>query len=224
VTCFLATYRPITLNAAGRAAVQESGLPPYIDGSCRREPDLESAFPSVTATCRAGNFAPRLHVDDRVCFITVKGWYAGESDASWRLVAMLRVAYRFASHAEAAAWYAAQGLPLPSNCLVPGNPPKAFELTNRMPPNTVKNRIIGQPNRVRAVRLWNATYRGRVARWPMFLVTIPEYLNITDPPRITRDDFLAVFGKVPSTLTPPEISCDALDHFVTRILGGAAPP
>jgi hypothetical protein len=70
--CFLATFHPLIRTSRGRKAVQEYRLPPFIDGSCRREPDFESPFPSITAICRAGNFAPRLRVDDQVVYLTVK--------------------------------------------------------------------------------------------------------------------------------------------------------
>ncbi len=44
---FLATYRPTAKTGSGRYAVQCYSLPPFVDGSCRREPDFESRFPSV---------------------------------------------------------------------------------------------------------------------------------------------------------------------------------
>jgi hypothetical protein len=83
--CFLATYRPLVRSLAGRQAIQEYSLPPFIDGSCRREPDFESPFPSITATCRGGNFAPRLREGDRVAYLTVRGRYHGdrESGGGW---------------------------------------------------------------------------------------------------------------------------------------------
>ena len=88
--CFLATYRPLIQSASGRAAVRKHALSPFIDGSCRREPDFESAFPSITAMCRAGNFAPRLQIGDRIAYLTVKGKYLGHHEPGWRLVAVLR--------------------------------------------------------------------------------------------------------------------------------------
>jgi hypothetical protein len=217
MTCFVATYRPLVLNRAGRQAVRDHGLPRYIDGSCRREPDFQSPWPSITATCRAGNFAPRLQVGDRVMYLTVKGRYEGEGSPSWRLVALLHVIHRFATHAAAADWYRASGLPLPSNCIVPENPPRPFELTNRMPPASVRGRVGAQRDPRRAVRLWNATYRGRVARWPVFLVTAAEYLELDRPPLVTVDDLMAAFGSVPSTLTPPAIDCRGLDRLVEAV-------
>ncbi len=138
--CFLATYRPLVRTASGRQAIQEHDLLPFIDGSCRREPDFESPFPSITATCRGRNFAPRLRIGDRVAYLTVRGRYLCDRQSGWRLVAVLRVVQRFASHTEAAAWYQRQGRPLPSNCIVEGNPPKPLELTNGDPPKEVKER------------------------------------------------------------------------------------
>ena len=114
--CFLATYRPLIQTAAGRLVVLQFGLPSFIDGSCRREPDLESRFSSVSATCLAANFAPRLQVGDRVTYLTVKGKYSGDLEPGWRLVAVLRIRRCFPSHEDAADWYLQHGLLIPSNC------------------------------------------------------------------------------------------------------------
>ena len=120
--CYLATFRPLILNAGGRAAAQQYGLPLFIDGPCRREPNFESAFPSITATCCSGNFARRLGVGDRVVYLTVKAKYEGESTPGWRLIAVLCVSHRFSDHGEAARWYSHKRCSLPNNCLVPDNP------------------------------------------------------------------------------------------------------
>jgi hypothetical protein len=193
-------------------------LPPFIDGSCRREPDFESAFPSITATCRGGHFAPRLSVGDRIAYLTVKGRYFGATAPSWRLVAVLRAIERFESHETAAAWYTGRGLPLPSNCLVEGNPPKPFDATNGNPPADVKARILGEADHQRAVRLWDAGYRQRVARWPVLIVTEAEFLELRNPPDVTSGDLCAVFGNVPGTLNPPAVACSALDSLLQRAI------
>src|SRR5262245_28127631 len=101
--CFLATFRPLIQTSDGRYAAKSNGLAPFIDGSCRREPDFESPFPSITATCRSGKFAPRLQVADRVAYLTVKGKYFNDRQPGWRLVAVLRVIERFETHTAAAA-------------------------------------------------------------------------------------------------------------------------
>jgi len=160
--CYLATYHPLTKRRSGREAVVRHALPGFIDGSCRREPDFESAFPSITATCRGANFAPRLHVGDRVAYLTVRGKYPGDTMPGWRLVAVLRVVERFESHEAAAEWYQTRGLALPSNCMVPGNPPKPFHLTNGNPPDEVKSRVAVEAHPEAAVRLWDKIYEGRI--------------------------------------------------------------
>lgn len=212
--CFLTTYRPLVQSSAGREAVRRHALSPFIDGSCRREPDFESAFPSITATCRAGKFAPRLQISDRIAYLTVKGSYVGAHERGWRLVAVLRVIQRFLSHNEAASWYARQGQPLPSNCLVDGNPPKPFEFTNRNPPAEVKKRVAAERDFVGATRLWDATYRRRVANWPVFLATEAEFIELNDPPLLLPSHMVAIFGGIPSTLNPPEIAGEQVRRLV----------
>ena len=119
---YLVTYRPLLQTRLGRQAVKEHGLPRFIDGSCRREPDFESAYPSITALCRGSRFAPRLHPGDHVIYITTKGSYLGRRERHWRLTSVLQVLHRFASHEQAASWYRERNLALPSNCMVAGNP------------------------------------------------------------------------------------------------------
>src|SRR5262249_20583849 len=125
---FLCSFHPICGTAAGRAAVKNYNLPPFIDGSCRREPDFQSSAPSISALCRAGKFAPRLRTDDRVAYVTRKASYGGQF--GWAFVAVLTVVERFEAHGSAAAWYQAKKYSVPSNCIVPGNPPQPYELTN----------------------------------------------------------------------------------------------
>jgi len=210
--CFLATYRPLVRSLAGRQAIQQHSLSPFIDGSCRREPDFESAFPSITATCRGGNFAPRLQERDRVAYLTVRGRYGGETNRDWRLVAVLRVLHRFESHADAALWYRGQGQPLPSNCFVDGNPPMPFDLTNGDPPQEVRER--GERDPVRIIRLWDATYRSRIGKWPVFLATEVEFLELNNPPQVTEPQLRRIFGRIPPTLNPPEITQQQLESLV----------
>jgi hypothetical protein len=52
------------------APLSTANYPPFIDASCRREPDLESRYPSITALCREGHFAPHLHEGDVVAYMT----------------------------------------------------------------------------------------------------------------------------------------------------------
>ncbi len=54
-------------------AISDYNFPPFIAGSCRREPDFENDFPSITSLCRQEKFAPLLFPNDVVVYITVKG-------------------------------------------------------------------------------------------------------------------------------------------------------
>jgi hypothetical protein len=123
--------------------------------------------------------------------LTVKGRYLEDTEAGWRLVAVLRVA-RFESHAEAADWYREQGQPLPSDCFVVGNPPKSLELTNGDPPKEVKRR--GESDPVRVIRLWDATYNRRITKWPVFLATRTDFLELNDPPQLNEQHLRRIFG------------------------------
>src|ERR1700683_5560370 len=109
---FLVSYTPLVATPHGRNAAAQFRLPPFIDGSIRREPDLEIDWPSISCLCRAGKFAPRLRVGDWVCYMTKK------QGNMRRLAAVLCVAHVFDSHAQAANWYNNHSLKLPSNCMV----------------------------------------------------------------------------------------------------------
>jgi len=159
---FLATYRPIISTAHGRAAAQTFDLAPFVDSSCRREPDLESSpYPAISALCRGKLFAPRLGVGDNVVYLTKKGRYGTVPSRHWRLVAVLRVLRRFETHHAAASWYRAQGLTPPSNCIVDGNPPVPLERTGGPRP---RNRFGDPADPVGVVNRWNAAYRKRARR------------------------------------------------------------
>jgi hypothetical protein len=125
---YLAKYIPLVSTAAGRKAVDRYRLPPFIDGSCRREPDLQSRYPSITSLCREKFFAPNLQVGDTVVYMTVNRRF-GTSGKQRRLVAILKAIKRLGSHDAAAEWYRRRSLPVPSNCMVVGNRPEPLRRT-----------------------------------------------------------------------------------------------
>src|SRR2546423_15125523 len=77
VNYYINTYHPLCENSSGKAAARRFDHPPFVDASCRREPDFESLRPSITALCRGEKFAPRLKVGDVVIYLTVRGRYPG---------------------------------------------------------------------------------------------------------------------------------------------------
>jgi hypothetical protein len=201
---FLASFHPLIRTSAGRRAAERHGIPPFVDGSCRREPDFESAAPAITAICRGRNFAPRLKAGDRIAYITVKGRYLEDVTRGWRLVALLKVVERFESHEEAASWYTAHGLALPNNCLVPGNNPLPFASTHQQPRPQIRARAEGDPERI--IRLWDAGYKQRVAAWPVLFACKAKFLDLKLPPQLQERDMLRIFGREPPTRTPPTIT------------------
>jgi len=200
---YLNTYRPLICRRAGRIAARKYGLAPFIDSSCRREPDFQSKFPSISALCRFDKFAPRLREDDIVVYLTVKKKYLDVSEAHWRLTAILQVLKRFASHKDAAAWYREQGLCLPSNCMVAGNPPIPLDQTSATH---------------ESVEEWDRGYRFRAIKCPVFLACNAVHLELYNPPIVTKKIMLEVFGRFPATQNPPSIAghqCNQLRNLVS---------
>ncbi|HEX2062061.1 MAG TPA: hypothetical protein VHK90_15065 [Thermoanaerobaculia bacterium] len=210
---FLTTYRPICRTRAGRAAAARFGFPSYVDGSCRREPDFESDFPSITALCRASKFAPRLREGDRIAYVTKRGAY-DDLPAHWRLVALLRVVARCESHDAAAAWYAEKGLPLPRNIMVRGNPPLTLLQTDGVIPTDLRGM---SPDAI--IRHWDARYRKRARTWPMVLICEAEYRELHHPPIVEISDWMNWTGAIPMTRNPPEISSELWERLLQRAMG-----
>jgi len=197
---YLNSYRPLIRNRFGRQACRKFGHPPFVDASCRREPDFESAFPSITAICRVKQFAPRLEVGDSVIYVTTKG---SAATGLRHVVAALQVIARFDSHRAAAEWYKSMALPVPSNCLVPGNPPLDIDHTDG-----------GKPP-ASDLRRWDLTYQLRTRRCGTFLVCKPLKIELHKPPTITEQELKSIFGKVPATRTPPAIKRAEFDELAT---------
>jgi len=199
---FLATYRPICRTAHGRSAVREFGIHPYVDGSCRREPDFESEYPTITALCRAGGFAPRLRPGHRIAFMTKKGVY-GPGESHWRITSLLLVKRRFESHADAATWYVAAGHRVPRNLIVAGNPPLPLDHTDGEYPRELRNRGLDAAG---IVRVWDSSYAKRSREFGVVLSCEALIRDLANPPRIYASDWEDWCGRVPGTQNPPEIA------------------
>jgi hypothetical protein len=159
--CWVNTYHPLADTPDGPWASKEPTLPRFADASCRREPDLEAEYPTITGLCRP--FALRKFIkDDLIAYFTVKRHYFGEP-SHWRLTAVLRVLEPFKSHAGAGDWYRGRSLPLPRNLMLPGNSPLPLSETEgfyRLPDGTqVFPR--GPDDDERIVREWDAIYARR---------------------------------------------------------------
>jgi hypothetical protein len=190
--CYINEFRPLAETLPGRSAIAQGNLPPFIDASCRREPDLLSQYPSITALCREGHFAPHLREFDVVAYLTRDFAYPTNSQSTRRLVAVLRIHKTWLpaegkgwpkAHQEASEWYRQRGLPLPSNCMVRGSKPLPLELTDRYKSN---------------LRDWEAHYWRVARKHGVFHACEPIFRNVVDPPRLQTRQLQEWFGTIPS--------------------------
>jgi hypothetical protein len=193
---YLNSYAPLAASKAGREASVESHIPPFVDGSIRREPDLEHEFPAISCLCRTDKFAPRLAVGDSVAYMLRKGKY-GTGRAQRRLTALLRVIAIRPSHTEGSKWYIERGLSLPNNCMVHGNAAKPFEHSHRIV------RTSYTLDASQSYKDWDIGYRARAMKFGTFVICQSLYCDLTwNAPEILDTHLIRAFGKVPGTRNP----------------------
>ena len=221
---YLVTYRPICYSDKGLTAIETHGISKYVDFSCRREPDLEHEYPSITALCRASVFAPRLRIGDGIAYITKMGSYEGEEKRHHRLTAILEVIHRFGSHDEAGRWYRAQeGFKrLPSNCMVPDNPPLPLDHTGGISRASLKRLVKGNSPE-ETIRIWDSGYKTRAREHGVFLVCKTICINLTCPPPVFKEDWKEWCGQVPGTQNPPELENGLWEKVLSRAEGRDTP-
>lgn len=199
---FLNSYRPICLSKQGKSAIINYNLPKYIDGSVRREPDFESDYVGISATCRGKKFAPRLHENDIIVYITKKERYNKTLTKShWMLTSILEVIHRFETHQEAANWYMQNNFKIPSNCMI-GQPYIPFEQTAMSKADAI---------------FAESVYKDRVKKNPNYLICKPIYKELNNPIVITEEMMKSIFGKPRGTETPPTITLENLNDILTLI-------
>lgn len=210
----LNSFHPLCETGIGRRAIQAGNFPPFIDASCRREPDLEHDRPSITCLCRQEGFAPHLQPNDIVVYITVKGkWF--EDYEHYRIIAILEVIEHKDSHLAGASWYRSRSYKLPSNCMVPDNLPYHFhETAGRFKKKADEKRYLAYPLEKqihlgqKRLEKWDEEYAQKARRWGHFIITKPVWRNYNDPPIITKEKMLEIFGRVPNTRTANKIEPD----------------
>lgn len=207
---YLNTYTPLVATPHGRQAALAKGLSPFIDGSIRREPDLEHPLPAISCLCRGGRFAPRLVAGDVVGYMTKKDQY-GHHKRHRRLAAILRVRLVFPEHEEAAKWYRIRTKQLPSNCMVPNNPPKRIDESHRSHRcATLTDGLLRQ--------VWDREYLKRVRLHPTIAICDRLYVNVSWTAPMVEDALLIeAFGKVPSTQNPGRLTDTNFRRFIDLI-------
>ena len=210
-TIRLNSFKPLCWSEIGKNAIAKYGLPPFVDNSCRREPDFESDYPPITTICRQELFAPNLCPNDIVIYITTQGKWFNDYNHH-RLVAILEVIEQRKNHESGFSFYTSNGYKLPSNCLVEENPPLEFDRTagdyqtikdikKYLGRDLDKQDLIGKQR----IKLWDNRYKERVKRNSVFNITKPIYINVHNPPVITDKSFKDIFGRIPNTRNPNKI-------------------
>ncbi len=205
VSCYVSEFRPLAESSIGQTAIRHHALPPFIDASCRREPDLESVFPSITALCREGRLAGILNEGDVVAYVTKEFIYPTGTARARRLVAVLQIKNSWLkhrpkrgldSHDQAAEWYRQQGRPLPSNCMVDGNEPQALDRTDRF----------GIRGKITTLEEWDRGYRLRAMECGAFHACEIIFCEVNAPPQFTTQQLQGWFGLPPDPRNPQPLT------------------
>lgn len=187
---YLLLYSPLANSTYGRGVAARNGIPPYVDASCRREPDFELPSPFISGLCRPA-FIAALAVGDVLVYITKKSAVHREGR---RLVAVLQMSTVFGSHADAAIWYQGCGIRVPHSCIVPGNDPLPIHLTNpKMTAGTAK---------FKDSKVWDrAVYVPRARSCAKCFSTSALFLNLHSPPIVDDDFWIQRLGGDPGQRT-----------------------
>ena len=206
------SFKPLCHKQLGVMAIEKYGFPPFIDASCRREPDFENPFPSITALCRQGKFAPHLRKNNIVVYITTGGTFKPYK-LGHHLIAILQVEEVYKTHELGKRGYINANLPIPNNCMVEETRPYKFDQTagGEMSADILKKYLaLSEELRERAnaelIKDWDNDYLQRSLTYQCFIKTKSLYTNVQNPIRLLRSDFQYIFGKLPNTRTPNIIS------------------
>lgn len=213
----LNSFHPLCKNDLGKRAIQNYNLPPFIDSSCRREPDFENEYPSISSICRGSKFAPHLKMNDIVVYITIKGNYEPYEQNHYRIVAILQVIDIYKTHQIGQIEYSKLNVTVPSNCMVANNPPNRFERTagNFDTSKQIKQFLGNTPANqatIGASRLyhWNNAYLWRSNQWPSFIRTKTIYKNYHNPVPLFQSDADKIFNEKMGTRSGKRITKEQL--------------
>lgn len=172
---YLNSFYPLCCNSKGKKASKNFGLPKYIDGSCRREPDFENPFPCISALCRP-KFAQKLDIGDTIVYVTNK-----KGVGSRKIIAVLEVIEIFKNHEDTADWYRKNSIPVPNNIMVNETIPFDLEKTHQ---KMGWEAWIAKAN---SLQRWNEEYSNRALSFPKVAqckLIYRELHNPLDMPKI----------------------------------------
>ena len=196
MSVYFTSFYPLCCTKAGREAIGNFKFSPFIDGSCRREPDLQNDHPCITGLCRPG-FSKKLRKGDLVVYTTNKMGLGTK-----RLVSILEVEKIIEGHREAADWYLEQNYVLPNNLMVKDNKPYPLDQTHKM--GGWNNWVDGSGS----LSGWDNGYLTRSTESPTVAICHiwENYKDLENPIEITPEDLDRIFGRIPGTQTPPKLN------------------
>jgi len=192
----LNSSKPLIQNKHGRNASQIFSIPPFLDGSIRTEPSLNSSFPAITSCCRP-QFVKRLNVEDNIIYQTTK------IKNLWYIIAILKVVFIAKTHKQAGEWYENKDLSLPANIMIKKNKHVALEKTVGI------EGAVGD-----SIEEWDEWYFNRSKECSKVAICKPIYINIENPIGLTKQQYLKIFGKIFGTQNPAYITDEELNKFI----------
>lgn len=189
MTIYLSSFYPLVCTNAGKNATRQFDLPPFIDGSCRREPDFEKDFPAITGLCRPG-FAKKLEIDDIVIYTTNKYGIGLR-----KIVAVLKVINNSCeNHQQAANWYKGNNYAVPNNIMVKQTKPFKLNQTHQKHDRfSCGSKIIEE---------WNGGYEKRAIDYPQVAICELLFKELYNPIELTEEDMMRIFKRRPGTRNP----------------------
>lgn len=169
---YLSSFYPLCSTRTGKKAIAKFNLYPFIDGSCRREPDFQNELPCITGLCRPG-FAEKLEIDDKIIYVTNK-----KGIGARKIIAELRVVRIFENHEKAADFYRSINKEIPNNLMATGSQPFDLDKTHRK---------MGWDEWVKSnnsLEQWNNEYIKRSKSNPIVIQCEIIYMNLNNPFKI----------------------------------------
>ncbi len=208
MTVYLSSFYPLCSTRSGKKASKNFKFPPYIDGSCRREPDFEKQHPSITGLCRPP-FAAKLCKGDIVVYTTNKLGIGAR-----KVVAVLEVIHviqksnenpKFSTHKKAAKWYFEKKYKLPNNLMVKDNIPHPLVETSR------KGRWVDWVGG-KSLKEWDKHYLERSINTNVAICKV-LCKELNNPIELTENEMLRIFGRRPGTRNPSKVQPKEWDDF-----------
>lgn len=196
---YLTSYYPLCCNKKGKKALEKNkDLKPYIDGSCRREPDFENKEPCITGLCRPG-FAQKLSEGDLVIYVTNK-----RGIKSRKIVAIVEVIKIFDNHNAAARWYINHKKTIPNNIMVKETMPFGLDKTHQ------KFGWDGWLEKISTLKDWDNGYKERAERPGNTKVAKCKFIfkKLEKPIDLNQNEWNYISHRSLCTQNPPILKID----------------